>query len=159
MRPRYAGLSRGGFGDDHNSPPDVLGFRFCPVDAVGCAAQAFLETAMLDDIADRIDVAVLENVPHAKLQRIKAEPLGDHVRLRFDSPVSFRDTQPPQLGAADLVGKDQGRSDSDIGNTVRANAVFHGAVTWRQSLSVGAGIPYEVNVPGNERAILFNPSF
>src|SRR5215468_10327997 len=106
MRPRYAGLGRGGFGDDYNSPPDVLGFRFCPVDAVGCAAQAFLESAMLDDIADRIDVAVLENVSHAKLQRVEAQPLGDHVRLRFDSPVSFGDAQPAQLGATDLVSKD-----------------------------------------------------
>src|SRR5262249_15607822 len=159
MRPRYAGLGCGGFGDDHNSPPDVLRFRFCPVDAVGCAAQAFFDSAMPDETAERIYVPVLKNVPHAKLQRIKAKPLGDHVRLRFDSPVSFRDTQPPQLGTADLVGKDQGRSDSDIGNTVRANAIFHGAITWRQSLGVGASIPYEVNVPGSERAILFNPGF
>src|SRR4030095_16247117 len=159
MRPRYAGLGRGGFGDNHNSPPDVLGFRFCPVDALGCAAQAFLEAAMLDDIADRIDVAVLENVSHAKLQRIEAQPLGDHVRLRLDSPISFRDTHPPQLGAANLVGKDEGRSNSDIGNPVRADAVLHGAVTWRQSLGIGAGIPYEVDVPGYERAILFDPGF
>src|SRR5215471_3199299 len=96
MRPRYAGLGCWGFGDDHNSP----------LDAIGCAAQAFLEAAMLDDIPDRIDVAVLENVFHAKLQWIEAQPLGDHVRLRFDSPVSFGDAQSPQLGAADLVGKD-----------------------------------------------------
>src|SRR5215468_12173025 len=98
MRPRYAGLGRGGFGDDHNSPADVLRFRFCPVDAVGCTVQAFLESAMLDEIADRIDVAVLENVPHAKLQRIKAQPLGDHVRLRFDSPVSKSTTIPGSTG-------------------------------------------------------------
>ena len=64
---------------------------------------------MLDDIADRIDVAVLENVSHAKLQRIEAQPLGDHVRLRFDSPISFRDTQPRSWVPRILLVKTEGR--------------------------------------------------
>ena len=86
-----------------------------------------------------------------------AQALGDHVQLRLDGEGAFGHPQPAQLGAAHLVGVDEGGRNPEVVNAVGAVAVLHGAVAGGQALGVGAGVPEKVDVPGRQRPVLHDP--
>ena len=143
-----ARMGGGGLGDDREAPAHVGGLGLVPADLLGHPFQALPEADALHHVVDGVDVAFLEDVLEPQLQRIHAQALGDHVQLRLDGEGALGHPQPAQLGAAHLVGVDEGGRNPEVVNAVGAVAVLHGAVAGGQALGVGAGVPEKVDVPG-----------
>ena len=99
-------------------PVGLGGFVF-PLNGVGDFEKPFLEVAVDRCIAGGVEIALLEQILQANIQRINAEPVGNHIHLRFIGPGHLQRAKPAEGTCWNGIGVNAVGFDFGVGYFVR----------------------------------------
>ena len=125
-----------------------------PADRVGGRLEALREPDVVELLAGRVPIAFLEEVLEAQLERVGAEPLGEHVHRPLGCPDRLHLPIAPKGAVRREVRVDAARLDRDVGDPVGPRSrEAHLLRDSGPAVGVGAGVCPALDLLREERPV------